>query len=90
MTARYAILVNDHGRTMEQVYNLTPRQIHELYFHPRDENGGIKLPDLAAEAEMNPADRLAQLIAMAPNMNDPPEQIEALKRRLEALTNGDR
>lgn len=41
--ARYAALL-DRGLTKEQIADLTPRQINEFYFHPRDKDGAILEP----------------------------------------------
>ncbi|AWM40307.1 hypothetical protein GobsT_12240 [Gemmata obscuriglobus] len=89
LTARYAVLVNVHRLRMHEVLDLTPRQVHELYFHPRDRDGAIQLPEGAGDEPADRTARLAQLIALGPALGVPPEQIEELKRRLGAVTDGD-
>lgn len=88
LTARYAALV-DAGLTIPAIRDLTPRQIQSIYFHARDQDGAIVVPAGAAPAPADHATRLAQLVALAPMLGVPADQIALLTARLEALTNGD-
>lgn len=88
LTAKYAALVSDFGLRMHEIYDLTPRQIAEVYFHPRTSDGSIKVPELPLAAG---ADRLSQLFAFASavGMTVTPEQRAELTRRLEARPHGE-
>lgn len=44
LTALYALLVKEFHLTLDQIYNLTPRQIQCFYLHPRDSEGALKVP----------------------------------------------
>lgn len=88
LTARFAVLVSEFKLRPWEIADLTPRQVAEVYFHPRDKHGAVQLPEVAP-AEGDPAARLGQLLALAPALGLPAAQVEELKRRLEALTNGD-
>lgn len=70
------------------IYDLSPRQIHEVYFHPRDDKGAIKVPEGSNPGVVDPRAKLLQLIAMAPQWKFPPEQVEKLKQRLAELDSG--
>lgn len=89
LTAKYAVLVSEFGLKPWEIAQLTPRQIHEVYLHPRDADGVIKVPVAVEKSATDPRARLLQLLALAPVMNLPAEQVAELKRRLEALDNGD-
>lgn len=41
-----AILVDRFHLSLEQIGNLTDRCLFQVYFHPRDKDGSIKLPDM--------------------------------------------
>ncbi|AMV25524.1 hypothetical protein VT84_14090 [Gemmata sp. SH-PL17] len=72
--------------TLPQICDLTPRQIHDVYFHPRDKDGAINGP--AAPQAADPRIKLLQLLALAPALGIKPEKVEEIKRRLESLNNG--
>jgi len=38
----YATLLNHYHLTLPEIRRLTDRQIVDLYFHPRDDNGAIR------------------------------------------------
>lgn len=48
--ARYAILVDHFHLTLPEIRKLTDRQIEEVYFHPRTEQGEIK-PEVRGNAD---------------------------------------
>ncbi|HEY1188105.1 MAG TPA: hypothetical protein VGE74_10635 [Gemmata sp.] len=89
LTAQFAVLVSEYHLTLPEIYALTPRQIHEVYFHPRDEHGGVKMPAGTAPVRTR-ADGLAQLLALAPMLKVSPGDVERLKRELEATRGGTR
>ena len=85
LTARFAVLVSEFKLTLPQIYDLTPRQIEEIYFHPRDPDGGIKAPSEAA-VPADPVAKLQQLLGLAAALKLPAEQVEKIKQRIEAAT----
>jgi hypothetical protein len=58
LTARYAALA-EMGVTLDRILRLTPRQIVEIYFHERDQEGRLVTPTVASDAS-----RYAQLSAL--------------------------
>jgi len=64
-TTQVAILVDKFHLTIDQIGNLTQFQIQEIYFHARDKNGSIVLPESAIDddaEELNNLFVLRQLI----------------------------
>lgn len=63
----YARLI-DRGLTLDRIARLTDRQIADLYFHPRDDDGAVKRrpePAAAPELPAHEQDRRAILTLMA-------------------------
>lgn len=89
LTAKYAKLASHFGLKLHEIYDLTPRQIEEVYFHPRDQDGEIVVPK-PKTVTANAAARLQQLLDMATagHVKLPPDIKAELKRRLEAELNG--
>ncbi len=88
LTARFAALVSEFGLTLPQILELTPRQSEDVYFHPRDKDGGIKLPEGSMGIPIDQTARIAQLLALKDAFRIPPEQVAELQRRLEVAQNG--
>jgi hypothetical protein len=92
LTALYALLVKEYHLTLDQIHDLTPRQIEEIYLHPRDDEGAIQMPT-SAPAAPRPSDHIAilqrtlDLIANGHATADP-ETLEKLKDRIKGLQNG--
>ncbi len=84
LTSKYAMAV-ELGMPLEALYDLTPRQIHEIYLHPRDETGAIKLPKSAATGPTDPRAILLGLLNRAPELRLKPEDVAKIKQRLVAL-----
>ena len=75
--------------TLPDIYDLTPRQIQDVYLHPRDDEGAIKMP----APQPAPVDRLAahyKVLALveAGMAKVTPEQLVELKRRIQELEHG--
>lgn len=83
--ARYAVLVSEFKLTLDEIYDLTPRQIAEIYFHPRDKHGAIIPPEGDAPPPVDPVARLEQLLALRDLFKFSDEQAAEIRRRLEAL-----
>ncbi len=71
-----------------EIYDLSPRQVKEIYFHARDKDGAIQVPEGSPGIPGDPRARLQQLLAIAPALGVSAEQLDELKRRLEALNSG--
>lgn len=54
LRARYAQLIDHFHLTPAEIGRLTDRQINQLYFHPRDEHGGIAMPSSGAPDPSEP------------------------------------
>lgn len=70
------------------IYDLSPRQIHDVYFHPRDDKGAIQMPVAVENSAPDPRAKLQQLLAMAPQWKFPPEQVEKLKQKIAEFDSG--
>ncbi|AMV27374.1 hypothetical protein VT84_23445 [Gemmata sp. SH-PL17] len=70
---------------LPEICDLSPRQMKEIYFHARDKDGTIQVPEGSAGVPADPRARLQQLLTLAPALGVSAEQVEELKRRLEAL-----
>ncbi|MBP3956471.1 hypothetical protein J8F10_14415 [Gemmata sp. G18] len=73
--------------TLPEIYDLTARQIHSVYFHPRDKDGVIQGP-APVSAPADDRTKLTQLLAMSQIFHMKPEDVERVKQRLEALNSG--
>lgn len=83
------MLVSEFGLRPDQIYDLTPRQIQTVYFHARDKDGAIVAPEGAAPpVPADPRGRLEHLLALAPVLGIPADQVKLLKAKLEALNSG--
>lgn len=68
--------------TLGEIADLTDKQIRDLYFHPRDDKGMIRIPEPVTEAaDVSPeqADLILEEIAKAFKIK--PEKLEELRRR---------
>lgn len=50
LRAKYAILAEKFGLRPWELQKLTPRQIYEIYFHPRDKDGFVILPTVQRQS----------------------------------------
>lgn len=55
LKAKYAILIDKFNLRPWEIGRLTPRQVEELYFHPRDKDGQIKITGEAQPQGFDPA-----------------------------------
>lgn len=80
MTTKYAELVSEFKLTIPQILDLTPRQRHDIYGHPRNEDGTLKVEQ---NPEADPVARLAQLIGLIDSgfLQATPEQRQMLEDR---------
>lgn len=95
LTALYAILVKEYHLTLPDIYDLTPRQIQDVYLHPRDDKGMIQMPAEATATQVeaapaSPADRLAKLYRIQAMLTAgfakaTPEATAELDRRIKEL-----
>jgi hypothetical protein len=77
--------VKEFHLTLEEIYALTPRQIQEIYLHPRDEDGVLKAP---APPPKMPPDKLAvyhRLAAMFEMTNKNHPKLPELRRRIQEM-----
>lgn len=84
VTALYAAL-SSNGVTPDSILRLTPRQIHDIYQHPRDEEGRVIVPKqpMATEAPTLES-QLARLSAMAQLFKLPADQVKQAESVLRA------
>jgi hypothetical protein len=89
MRMRYATLVDHFHLTLEEVANLTDGQINKIYFHPRDENGGIKGASVMGE-EVQPTleGNLAHLDVLIAKRMVPAEKREEFREKIKERWNG--
>lgn len=75
-----AALVGDPWRlSLEEIGKLTDRQIREIYFHPRNENGAIEWPKPEKpRAARDADDEDAQAVAMMRIFGVPESKIKEL------------
>ncbi len=84
MTALYATLcTSGNGILPDTILRLTPRQIHNIYQHPRDNEGKIIPPrEPADEEELSLEEMVGKLHAAASALNLPQEQVAKAERAL--------
>lgn len=83
IAARYSVLTVDCGLTIDEVLDLSPRQINDVYFHDRDERGA---PEVSAPAPATQGGgRLAALLGLIESgvVKATAEQKAELRRRLD-------
>ncbi len=87
-----AWLVYEFKLTLPQIYRLTPRQVNDVYQHPRDKEGSLVVPVTAAQVKREPTadDRLAaylrlKAMAQAGAVKMAPADREELDRRIRDL-----
>lgn len=90
--ALYAVLVKEFHLTLDDIYDLTPRQIEDIYLHPRDDEGGIIMPTSAPKAK-GEADHLAIMqrtldMIAAGHAVATPEVVAKIKERIKRITDG--
>ena len=86
-----AILV-ERGLPHEKIARLTPRQIMDHYFYPRDEQGNLKMRDRECTIpdEITDADADAIALAIASSIGADTRAIhETIRRREAAKSSGD-
>jgi len=95
--AIWAVLIDKFGLRPWEIGRLTQRQIHELYFHPRNKDGTIKFPsDAQNQQRQVPATlegELAALDEFAAFMGagwKEKQQLDAAKEQLRAKYDGQR
>lgn len=65
--------------SLAQIAELTDRQIYDLYFHPRDEHGRIKVRhEVPARETLSPDEERAILFGMGSSLGIPLEQLNGL------------
>lgn len=82
-----ATLIKEYHLTLDQIGELTDRQIVDYYFHPRDkETGVIKIPSNWNVDEFRTPltleEELMQLDSLAIQVNLTPENVEECRRQL--------
>lgn len=80
MKARIAVLVDHFKLTPEQIGRLTDKQITEIYFHERDEQGKIKEPPPLRERTMT--NDLIDIDMLAANNLISGEKAQELKEKV--------
>lgn len=86
------MLVKECRLTLPEIYDLTPRQIEDIYLHPRDEEGNIKMPTAEPKSITPPDDasrlgKLHRVLGMVASgmLKATPEQVADIQRQASAL-----
>jgi hypothetical protein len=78
LKARYATLVNVHHLRPWEIAKLTDRQIEELYFHPREQDGSITPVEDSHNREPKSLDEaIAQWVVIASQFRTPQDKVQA-------------
>lgn len=86
VTALYAALcTSGNDVTPDGILRLTPRQIHEIYQHPRDKDGKVIVPEQPTAPEAPSLEgQLARIHAMAQLFKLPADQVRQAEAVLRA------